>query len=175
MATPTLVATAGSASANTYLTLAEADAYHDTRLSVTDWTDATDDTKNKSLLMATRLIDDMFAWVNSQTDSVQALRWPRSGMLDANERDYIDNDVIPQELKNAVAELARQLIAEDRTVDDDIETKRITSLTAGPVSLSFGEGVKAKVIPDAVFFMIPRWWWSSIRDRTPFARDLKRG
>ena len=174
MSTPTLVATPGSASANTYATLVEADAYHDTRLSNSDWTGASEDTKNTALLMGTRLLDNMYDWSGTTVDDTQVLAWPRSGMIDELDRDFIDDTVIPQALKDALAELAFQLIIEDRTLDNDIESQKITSLTAGPVGLSFGEGVTAKVIPDAVFYLIPNWWGRA-RGRRQAVRDLLRG
>jgi len=170
---PTVIAISGAANANSYLTVAEADAYFTTRLFSTNWTTATTATKETALIMATRLMDSMWQWEGAVTDDVQALLWPRVGMLDRNELEVIDDDIIPDELKNAVAELAFQLIAEDRTLDSDIESKKITSLTAGPVSLSFAEGVTAKVIPDAVYNLIPPWWgW--VRGRRTGIREAWR-
>lgn len=154
----TVVATPGSATANSYLTRVEADAYFDTRLSATDWTGATDAIKDTALIMATRLMDKMWNWVSIRTDIIQVLDWPRIGMLAENMRESIDNDVIPVALKDATAEFAMQLITEDRTLDSDIETLRLRALKAGSVSLTFAGGVVAKVIPDAVYYLIPSWW-----------------
>jgi hypothetical protein len=146
--------------------VAEADAYFDTRLFSTNWTGAVTATKETALIMATRLMDSMWEWSGAATDDVQALLWPRVGMRAKNELEFVPDNEIPIELKNATAELAFQLIAEDRTLDSDIESKKITSLTAGPVSLSFGEGVTAKVVPDAVYHLIPPWWgWVRGRGR----------
>ena len=55
----------------------------------------------------------------------------------------------------AYAELARHLLTSDRTADSDVETQGITSLQAGPVSLTFGAAV-AKPNPDAVMVMCAR-------------------
>lgn len=159
MAVPTLVATPGATNANSYATLAEGNTYHDARLHSSDWTDATDDTRTVALIMATRLLDAMLEWVEYPTNpGVQALEWPRTGVIARDQLTVIDPDVIPEELKNATAEFARQLIAEDRTLDSDIETQGITSLKAGPVALTFREGVSARVVPDAVVNLLPHWW-----------------
>ena len=166
--------TPGSATANSYPSLSEANGYHDTRLNSSAWTDASAETKNVSLLMATRTLDAMFDWESYSTEQEQALRWPRTALWDYNRRDYVDNDEIPIQLKNAVSELARQLIVEDRTLDSDIETTRLRGLKAGPVSLQFGEGVRAKVIPDAVYNLIPSWWGTAV-DRGPRVMQLERG
>ncbi len=173
MAVPTLVSTPGDANANSYLTVAEGDSYHDSRLTATDWSDATTDTKTVALIMATRILDAMYDWRNFTATDEQVLLWPRDGMVDYKERNFIENTDIPQELKNAVAELARQLIIEDRTLDSDISKLKITNLTAGPVSLGFGEGVEPQVIPDAVFWLIPRWW-GQLRERRPVVIPIAR-
>jgi len=161
---PTVVETPGAANANSYLSVAEADAYFDTRLAATVWTGSTTTIKQTALIMATRLMDKLWDWVSIRTDTIQYLDWPRIGVLAENRLETIDDDVIPQALKEATAEFAMQLISEDRTLDSDIETLRINALKAGSVSLTFGNGVKAKVVPDAVFYLIPEWW-GSIRSR----------
>jgi Putative DnaT-like ssDNA binding protein len=176
MPTPTLVATPASATANSYATVAEADAYHDSRLHREDWAATGSDvaTKTVALIMATRLLDSMYEWSSWSTHSLtQALQWPRISMMARNRLSYIDNETIPTELKNATAEFARQLIAEDRAADNDIETKRLREIGAGPVRLVFGEGVTAKVVPDAVYSLMPPWW-GTVRGRVSATRDLVR-
>lgn len=170
----TLVETIGSASANTYATLAEADSYMESHVYSTDWDAATDPEKNTALAMACRTLDAMFDWAGAATDTTQALRWPRVGIRAANELEFVDDDEIPEELKWAQIELANALIKSDRTADSDIEVNKITSLSAGPVSLSFGAGVTAKVIPDSVWYLIPEWWGVS-RARRKSVREVFRG
>jgi hypothetical protein len=171
--TPTLVATAGSASANSYATVAEADTYHDSRLFATDWTGAATATKTVALIMATRLLDAIYAWESWATDATQALQWPRTGILARNQLELVDSTVIPDELKNATAEFARQLIVADRSLDSDIETQGITSLRAGPVSLTFKNGVYTKTVPDAVVSLLP-YWWGYVRGRSSGSREISR-
>jgi len=167
MPTPTLVATAGSATANSYCTLAEANTYHDSRLHKEDWTTASDATKTVALIMATRLIDALFVWNYFRVDAVQYLEWPKSGVPAKSGLEYIGSTEIPQELKEATAEYARQLIATDRTEDSEVESQGITSLKAGPVALDFKDSVTAKVVPDAVYYLIPTEWG--------YPRDRSRG
>lgn len=168
-------ATPASPTANSYATLAEANTYHESIIpaQATDWTSATDATKEAALVTATRLLDQWFLWESWPSTEAQNLDWPRQGLLGRNGRQYIGDMVIPIELKNATAELARQMIVENRTLDSDIEVKNITSLRAGPVSLSFGSGVTAKVLPDAVMSYIPEWWGRPRSTRT-MTRDLMR-
>jgi hypothetical protein len=86
------------------------------------------------------------------------LQWPRSGMIDLDDTGTVDSDTIPQRLKEITAEYARQLLVSNRTADSDVETQGITSLSAGPISLSFKDSIRAKVVPDAVVQMIPTEW-----------------
>lgn len=160
MPTPTLVATSGSPIANSYTTLVEADAYHDARLASTDWTSGVSPaTKTVALITATRLLDAMYVWSSYATYPLtQKLQWPRVGMLKRNGQDYVGNDEIPPELKDAVAEFARQLIVSDRSLDSDIEAQGITSIRAGSVALTFKDLVVPKVVPDAVInLLVPSW------------------
>src|SRR5438046_7448880 len=115
-----VVATPGAADANSYCSLAEANTYHDSHPYASAWTGAaSDDARNRALVTATRLLDEHIEWDGYAASATQALGWPRSGMVDRNEN-AIDSSTIPQTLKNAVAEFARQIIAADRTAESDI-------------------------------------------------------
>ena len=156
----TLVATPSAANANTYCTLAEAEAYHESRNFVSAWTAATDDEKNRALVNATRLIDHWYEWRGYPTTTTQALQWPRNSVLDHLQWSYLDSHAIPPALKEATAEFARQLIEVDRSAQLPQVDQGLSSLTAGPISLSFtgGGGSTAPVVPDAVSSLIYPWW-----------------
>lgn len=160
MSTPTLDATVGGASSNSYCTVAEANDYHHARLNSTAWDTATSSQKTVALIMATRVLDAQMIWAGLTKTDEQALMWPRWGVEKRNRLQYVPDTEIPIELKEATAEMARQLLIADRTLDSDVETQGISSLTAGPVSLTFKSDVKAKVVPDAVVNLIPSWWGS---------------
>lgn len=174
MPVSTLVTTPGSATANAYVTLAVANQYHLDRPAVgTTWSAATDDQKNAAILWATTLMDSLWDWTGYATDAVQALLWPRGGMLKRNDWEYVADDVIPVELQHATAEYARQLLAGDLAGNSEIETQGITALTAGPVSLTFKDSVVAKPVPDAVVNLIP-YSWGRPYSRSRGTRELQR-
>lgn len=159
MPVSTLVATAGSASANAYCTLAFANQYHiDRSPAAAAWTAAGTAAKTAAILWATLLMDRLWHWNGYTTDDTQALLWPRTGMLALNERQYIDFHAVPIELQQAVAEFAGSLVLVDRVADSDIQTQGITSLAAGPVRLTFKDAVYAKNVPDIVVNLIPPSW-----------------
>ena len=155
-------ATVGGVSANSYITLAEANAYHESRLNSSTWDVATDDQKNRALITATRLLDEHMTWLGVWTSDEQALAWPRIGEPDDEGYLYdnlgrtIDSNEIPVKLKEATAEFARFLLESDRTADS---TEGIASVTVGSIGVSFNQNRPAqrKVIPDAVLEMINQW------------------
>lgn len=159
MAVSTLVVTVGAANANAYCTLAFANQYQEDRPAVgSTWVDATDPQKNAAILWATTLMDSLWEWDGITIDAVQALLWPRSGLMKRNQREEIDQTTIPPEIQEATAEYARQLLAADLAGNSDIETQGITMLKAGPVTLQFKESVVAKYVPDTVINLIPPNW-----------------
>ena len=134
-----LIETPGSASANTYATLAEFNAYAANRVpSLTWFTAATDAQKEAALQAAARSLDACFTWTGTAVDDIQALTWPRSGMTTRNGF-AIATTVVPVDLKNAQCEMALQLGAGDRLGDNDPLRKGVTSLKAGSVALTFSD------------------------------------
>jgi hypothetical protein len=151
----TIDATVGGASANSYCTLVEANAYHDTRLQSTSWDDASNDQRNRALITATSLLDEHLEWGGNAVDEDQALCWPRSEMYDRN-GNAIDDDAIPSKLKAATAEFARLLIDADRMADT---TEGIAAASVGSIEVQFDAANPAprKVVPEAVYEMVKLW------------------
>lgn len=102
-----IVATVGSASANSFTTLAEFTTYMESRLNSDSFDDATTDEANRALCEATRELSAL-VWQGTRTDTTQALSWPREWVFNPDDpnHDYFDNDVIPDRLKRATYELA---------------------------------------------------------------------
>ena len=152
-----LVVTPGDGSANSYCSRAVADTYHLDRLHAATWTDAGDETKDAALLMATRVIDQQFAWEGVRSATSQKLEWPRDGLLNDEGDLALDRATIPTRLQDATAEFARLLIETDTTVASGVAGGAITSLKAGSVKIDYAEGVVAHtdLVPDSVRFSIP--------------------
>lgn len=111
-----IVATVGSASANSFATLAEADTYAEARLNTTLWDAATDDSCNRALVEATRELNYL-RWQGRRADDTQALAWPRDWARNPDDPnyDFYDTDEIPQRVKDATCELALQFIKNGTT------------------------------------------------------------
>ena len=77
-----IVATAGSSSANSYLTLSDADDLIDGLVKDDDvvaWASASTDDKNRALYTATQRIDRE-RFLGAKATDTQALQWPRTGV-----------------------------------------------------------------------------------------------
>lgn len=152
-----LIATPAASNANSYATLEEARAYFDDSLYAFETEELQDDdTLTRALITATQVIDDEFEFDGSPATSEQALSCPRSG-LRYKSGAAIPVTVIPDGLKAATAELARQLVASELTEDNDLETQGITKIKAGPVELEFNGTANAKTIPGRVVQMLNLW------------------
>lgn len=93
------------AEANAYITVAFMQSFHETRgkdLSAFD-----DEGLQQAIVQATDYVDKRFGvrFVGRKRDREQSLQWPRLSAW-TNQRDYINSDVVPLELKRAVAEYA---------------------------------------------------------------------
>ena len=146
----TLVATAGGATSNSYCTDAEAAVYHGTRFLNSVWTDADKKDREKVLMWATRLMDQL-NWRGRVNNITQALRWPRVGCV-SREGFPVSYTSIPQEVKNACAEWAFYLLTEDRTLDEGglVEVKGKVGPITNPdmyVRKSMPDGVREILAP----------------------------
>ena len=160
--TLSIVATAGSASANSYITENELTAYlatclHLSATVIAAQVQAGTDTIKRALISATRLLDEQIEWDGDPDEPlIQALQWPRSGLYDDKGED-LSETTIPTRIKNATAELARYLIDSDRTAENS--TDGIQELAVGSIDITFSVNnpPERKVIPDAVWQMISLW------------------
>lgn len=102
-----LVPDVGSASANSFVSLAEAEAYIEGRMNAGAW-----DSSIESLVEATRDVS-VVAYLGYRADDTQALSWPRrlARNPDASVPGTLfDSDVIPTRVKEATIELALEYL-----------------------------------------------------------------
>lgn len=134
-------ATPGDAATNSYASVAEADAYLAVRGDTSTWTALTTGQKENKLQWAAVILDTL-DFRGTKATSTQALEWPRVNVTDRNGWTVSG---VPSSLKNAQAEMAFQLIANDWTQGLGPVTQ--DSLKVG--SLEFGRK-SHRAIPAAV-------------------------
>lgn len=153
--------TAKSTTGNSYVSLTEANAYFDDRLYASAWSGASTDDKTRALLMAAQHIDAVVDWDESmagyRTTMTQAMQWPRTGALTRDGDNFVNSDTVPDFVKDFQCEVALGYLAKDRTAD--ASARGISSVTAGPVSVSFDGGVSnlQQLIPDTAWQLIAPW------------------
>lgn len=108
-----IVATAGSASANSFVTSAEATTYHEGRLNSSAWSSAVADDQNRALVEATRELN-LLSYSARKASDTQSLQWPRFFAKDPDAAYfqiwYFASTVIPQRMKDATCELALEFL-----------------------------------------------------------------
>lgn len=135
-----------TAGQNSYVDLATADAHFDSRLHADAWTAATDDTKEKALLMAAILLDGHIRWNGAKAFPDQPLEWPRVGLS------WIPAGTVPKSVQLAQMELALLLITKDTTALPD--TAGFKSMTVDSLKMEIAPSDRVKAIPDAVFALV---------------------
>lgn len=148
----TLVATVGSASANTYATLAEFETFLEgvSPIPATTVTDATDDAKNRALSKAQEDMHRRYRtrWHGYRVDGVQALDWPRSGVIKpdiAGLATLFEEDEIPRDVKQAQMLIALALLDGSYTPNAASVKGAIQSVTTDGQSVTYANASASSV------------------------------
>lgn len=140
----TLNETSGSATANSYVSLVEADDYMEAHIQAADWSALDDERKKAALVAATRELDS-FQYAGRRATQSQSLSWPRTGITD---HDGYAVTGIPRRLKYAQIELAIYRLTEDERTASDFELENLESVSIGPLTYAIRAG--AKGLPGSV-------------------------
>lgn len=152
-------ATLSSATANSYVTLAEADSYFETVPDATTWDNKTTDQKNRSLISATRWIDSL-NFYGDRCNADQALKWPRTNYDVDNIT--LECDLIPLQIKYATYELARALANDTDAVTGNTGTTGLYDEVAlGDLRVKYNKTSQAVGTINNIFDVYP-WLQSYI-------------
>ena len=122
---------------NSYVEIADADDYLETRIDSATWFDTDDEIKEQAIVTATLLIDDN-SWIGSAVSSSQALAWPRKNAMYNDARlgltvTFAENE-IPSRVKVAVYEQALHLVDNEDLLQGTTQT--FESISVGSISIS---------------------------------------
>lgn len=146
---PSLVATASSATANSYATVSEADTYFDERLQAANWSGDSDD-KKRALIQATRRIDTK-RFEGQKTTTGQALQWPRILAYDDDDVEY-DSTAVPAIVKYAMYEEALRILNDNAGSTDTFAPTGLEGFKrakVGPIEVEIDKGFHAGELTDA--------------------------
>lgn len=144
--------------ANSYASVADADAYATDVLlvpSVGDaWVDLDPDMKARYLVNATRILDSLVDWIGDRYSRDQKLDWPRSNA-------YIENflllsTTVPEKVQWATIEMAIWLMKNDGATSQTTQFA-IDKLAVGPIRVDFNEqagGPGYDYLPDEVVTLL---------------------
>ncbi len=155
----TVESTPGSATANSYCSIAQADLYFSTGFKKTAWTDAAADYKSMSLIEATRLLDTLVDWSGVKSTTAQSLRFPRTLLPNPDyaadaQTQYLSSTEIPAFLISATCELAYDVLKNDGFSVSDGE---LTDIKVGPIAVAFSEKIKSRGFSQVIQTMISKW------------------
>lgn len=119
----------GLTTAETYVTVAVADAYH-TAMGNTGWT-GTDAAKEVALRRAAQYIDTRYTYRGVRVNLNQALEWPRS-LYETDGR--TESWPVPN-LKAACCEAALRALSD--TLTADVSTDQVIEETVGPITVRY--------------------------------------
>lgn len=126
----------GLVNADAYLSVAEFKAYVLKNYSVTD--PVTDEDIEQAIRRATRFIDGHYGsrFFGYRVESTQSLMWPRGGVWQfATTAFILEDDVVPQRVKDATAEAAiRELASPGSLTPDRVPSKQVLQRTVGPIT-----------------------------------------
>lgn len=149
---PTVDATVGGASSNSYVTVATGDTYFDERLQSAAWTGESDaDKKSRAVIEATRWVDHHH-FEGEKTTEGQALKWPRIMATDDDGNEF-DSDAIPVIVQHATFELALYLLGQDDSSADPLAPSGLEgflNVQIGPLDVTPRHGRRAGTIPDHI-------------------------
>ena len=149
----TINATLQSETANSFVTLAEANTYFETVPSSTDWDNKTDDAKNRALISATRWIDTL-NFYGDRCDADQALSWPRNNYH--VDRVELACSAIPNDIKYATYELANALANDTDSITGTTgDTGLYESVKLGEMEVKYNTSSQATGTVNNVFDVYP--------------------
>ncbi len=124
-----------SATADAYVSLADADTYFAAHGSPSTWTGANDAQQESAIRYATLWIDARYAWPGLIVSQSQALAWPRGGVVDGDGR-AMSSTSLPARLVQATCEAALEHLS---TALNEILARGggIASETVGPISVEY--------------------------------------
>jgi|SaaInl4_135m_RNA_FD_contig_123_9438_length_7068_multi_5_in_2_out_0_4 hypothetical protein len=151
---------------NSYVSLADAETYFETRIDADAWDSATNAVKESALVTAALYLNDV-KWTGSAVSETQPLAFPRDGSYfdpHVGASVVLSEDAVPTRVLTANYELAYHLMNNDGLLDN---TGLVEELAIGSIKLKKVDapdtlpGVVQRVIRPLLVNGGSRNWWRS--------------
>ena len=150
--------TVGTPTANSYASVAEADAYFVDMFNRPLWASAVQATKEALLVTASRTLDMYIDWMGYPVSDVQSMGWPRNYAYDKVGLAY-SNSAIPMPVKFATYELAYYIIQNGEV---SFVEQIVDEVKVGGIQIKFSDGSVVAGIPDQVLSLVQHIGQSNI-------------
>lgn len=131
----------GLSAADALVSVAYVDAYHTARGNTT-WTGQTA-AKEQAIVRASAFLSNSYRWKGwpvkgrAHADGAQALAWPRAWVTDRYDYPVAD-DIVPEEVKQACAEIAlREIVTPGTMTPDYTPHSRVKMERVGPLAVEY--------------------------------------
>lgn len=155
-----LDATVGGASANTYATQVEADAYFAARFGSDSWTALLAADKEKALKQAARELD-RHRFLGRKAYYNQALEFPRQYPYHSDDPESTTAVEVPDSVKHAQCEQALWVVENSatggRSSRQALQAEGVTSFRVGSTSETFGGGAILGILCPEARHLLSRW------------------
>ncbi len=139
----------GLATSDSYVSVAEADAYHAARAN-TAWAAALTAAKEAALVRATSALDGIYSarWPGARSNETQALDWPRSTAWD---RDGYPLVLVPTAIKHATCEAALVELVKSGALSAALERGgAVVREKVGPIETEYAGNAPAATVYPAI-------------------------
>lgn len=126
--------TSAASTANSYLSVTEADDYFAGRFNSDKWSTFSTAQKQQLLVTASKQLDTAM-YGGRRSKQIQSLQWPRFG-LSNYDGFAIPDTVIPTQIKEAACEMAYWIWTEDDRILSDTEIQQVDSYKVGPIDVA---------------------------------------
>lgn len=140
----------GKANADSYISVADADAYFAAR-GITLWATLQEIEKEQALRRATDFMERRYGaqWTGQRLTLSQALSWPRTGVV--YQGWLLPSDTVPMQVVKACAELGFR--AAGGELDPDLGAQ-VKSEAVGPIAVTYADGARQQVKFQAIDAML---------------------
>lgn len=137
----------GLTTAESYISVAGADAYVGNTFFSGSWLTTSTPDKEKLLKNATRLIDSFYDFKGEKKVAASALRWPRTGVYD-NDGVEVSSTSVPNGVAYSTVEMAIALQNNNFLAEND--ARGISNIKVDVIEIQFERSEKTWKIPSSV-------------------------